>query len=107
MAANISPHGLGLQQPAAEKTTELLRTHRLALKSGRNIVFVSGLRLHKVHQPQGDTGVTLCVMPPLIFRNTDVFQSFCDVPTCENLHPQFTLWQHLRLAAVGASLWLR
>lgn len=31
VAANISPHGLGLQQPAAEKTTELLRTHTLAL----------------------------------------------------------------------------
>lgn len=74
VAGNISPHGLSVQQPAAEKTTKLQRMHTMALKSGHNIVFACGLRFHKLG---------LYVTCPLIFRNAAVFRGFRDVATCQ------------------------
>lgn len=45
---NISPHGLSLQQPAAENTAALQWTHKMARKSAHITVFPCGLRLNKV-----------------------------------------------------------
>lgn len=56
----------------------------MALKSGGDIVFPRGLKLHKVQkctEPQGDTGVVCYVSPDV--QKCSCCQGFCDVPTCE------------------------